>query len=95
MRNVQTQAQTRASVGPYADYKDGLIVLTGRGGEGPGGREGGGLQLQPQLSTVIAHHRQAKQVKSVAPVLPEDGTDRQREGWNVTCRACEVINGFD
>lgn len=31
MRNVQTQAQTRASVSPYADYKDGLIVLTGRG----------------------------------------------------------------
>lgn len=63
---MQTQAQTRASVGPYADYKDGLIVLTGRGGAA----RGGGLQLQPQLSTVMAHHRQAKQVKSAAPVLP-------------------------
>lgn len=66
MRNVQTQAQTRASVGPYADYKDGLIVLTGR----ERGQDGGGwLQLQPQLSTVIAHHRQVKQVTSEAPVL--------------------------
>lgn len=34
MRNVQTQAQTWASVSPYADYNEGLIVLTGRGWEG-------------------------------------------------------------
>lgn len=30
VRNVQTQAQTRASVSPYADNSDGPIVLTGR-----------------------------------------------------------------
>lgn len=37
--------------------------------EGRGQDGGGWLQLQPQLSTVIAHHRQAKQVTSEAPVL--------------------------
>lgn len=71
MRNVQTQAQTRASVGPYAAYKDGLIVLTGRcGGRCGGGQDGGEwMPLQPQLSTVTAHHRQAEQVTSKACVL--------------------------
>lgn len=33
MRNVQTQAQTGASVSPYADYNDGPILLTRRGEE--------------------------------------------------------------
>lgn len=44
-RNVQTQAQTWASVSPYADYNEGLIVLTGSGGRRvseEGGREEGG-----------------------------------------------------
>ena len=40
---VQTQAQTWASVSPYADYNGGLIVLTGREGTGGGGVGVGGL----------------------------------------------------
>lgn len=64
MRNVQTQAQTWASVRPYADYNEGLIVLTGREGKEEGG-------LQPQLSRVIAHHHRVKLVKSTASVYLE------------------------
>ena len=42
MRNVQTQAQTWASVSPYADYNEGLIVLTGSGGRRVSEEGGGG-----------------------------------------------------
>lgn len=53
MRNVQTQAQTRASVGPYAAYKDGLIVLTGRCGGGGGA---GWRRVDAVAATTVNSH---------------------------------------
>ena len=59
MRNVQTQAQTWASVSPYADYNEGLIVLTGSGGrrvseEGGGG--GGREERRGGAATAVQSH---------------------------------------
>lgn len=53
--NVQTQAQTWASVSPYADYNEGLIVPTAREGrDGKGGkREAGGVAA---AATAVQSH---------------------------------------
>lgn len=62
--------------------------------EGRGQDGGGRLQLQPQLSTVIAHHHQAKQDTSAVSVLLGNRYQSAVGQMNVTCSACKAIHSL-
>lgn len=98
MRNVQTQGQTWASVSPYADYNEGLIVLTGRR-EGRGGCVCAATAVQSHSTSPPSG---AGQIYSYClsggqPSLPANTLNKnceELEKWNDTCTEFEMMKDF-